>query len=103
MWGRGGIWSLRVRALLSPWRPISESRADKVLAKEDYASAGRWLKGAGDFSGRGRRLDSAESLRCAGRGVGPDACSSSETIRTGTNWSYDEAKRGVGYLGERIQ
>jgi hypothetical protein len=24
-------------------------------------------------------------------------------IRTSTNWSYDEAKRGVGYLGEQIQ
>jgi hypothetical protein len=24
-------------------------------------------------------------------------------IRTSTNWSYDEAKKGVGYLGAQIQ
>jgi hypothetical protein len=96
------IWSVRLHALLSPWRPITESMAGKALAEKDHASAGRWLKGAGDS------VDEA----AAWTGQSPSGAQAEAwdqmhavqaKIRAATNWSCDEAKRGVGYLGERIQ
>jgi hypothetical protein len=75
------------------------SMADKALAEKDHA---RWLKGAGDL------VDEA----AAWTGQSPQV----RRPRRGTRCmqvkrrfvlapigSYDEAKRGVGYLGERIQ
>jgi len=74
--------------------------ADKALADKDHAGAGRWLKTAGDS------VDGAAAW--TGRSPsGPQAeawdqmHALQEKIRTSANWSYDEAKRGVGYLAHR--
>ena len=76
--------------------------ADKALAAKDHASAGRWLKAAGNS------VD--EAAAWTGRspsGAQPEAWDQmhalQEKIRTSANWSYDEAKKGVGYLGAQIQ
>src|SRR5438552_17092237 len=76
--------------------------ADKALGDEDRAGAGRWLKAAGDSvdqaaarTGRspsGARAQAWDQMHAL-----------KPKIRISTNWSYDEAKKGVGYLGTQIQ
>jgi hypothetical protein len=78
------------------------SMADKALADKDHASAGRWLKAAGDSVDR-----AAAWTRRSPSGPQAEAWDQmhalQEKIRTSANWSYDEAKRGVSYLGAQIQ
>jgi hypothetical protein len=76
--------------------------ADKAVADKDRAGAARWLKAAGDC------VDDA--VGWTGQAPsGAQAQASDQThaleakIHTGANWTYDEAKRGVGYLGTQIQ
>jgi hypothetical protein len=78
------------------------SMADKALADKDHASAGRWLKAAGEsvdeaaaWTGRspsGAQAEAWDQMHAL-----------QAKIRTSANWSYDEAKKGVGYLGTQIQ
>jgi hypothetical protein len=78
------------------------SMADKALADKDRAGAGRWLKAAGDS------VDEAASWT----GQSPSGTQAQAwdqmhaleaKIRTSANWSYDEARKGIGYLGTQIQ
>ncbi len=85
-------------ALASHYRSL----ADKALADKDRAEAARWLKAAGDsvdeaaaWTGRSPSGAQAE--------VWDQMHALQAKIRTGANWSYDEAKKGVGYLGTQIQ
>jgi hypothetical protein len=78
------------------------SMADKALAEKDHAAAGLWLKAAVDsvdeaaaWTGRrpsGAQADAWDQMHAL-----------QAKIRTSANWSYDEAKKGVGYLGTQIQ
>jgi hypothetical protein len=75
--------------------------ADKALADKDHTNARRWLKAAGDsvdeaaaWTGRSPSGAQAEAW---------DRMHALQAkVRTGANWSYDEAKKGVGYLGAQI-
>jgi hypothetical protein len=78
------------------------SMADKALAEKNHAGAGRWLKAAGDsvdeataWTGRSPSGTQAEAW--------DQMHALQAKIRTSANWSYDEAKKGVGYLGAQIQ
>ena len=78
------------------------SMADKALADKNHAGAGRWLKAAGDsvdeataWTGRSPSGTQAEAW--------DQMHALQAKIRTSANWSYDEAKKGVGYLGAQIQ
>jgi hypothetical protein len=76
--------------------------AAQALADKDRASAGRWLKAAGDsvdeaaaWTGRspsGAQAEAWDQMHAL-----------QAKIRTSANWSYDEARKGVGYLGAQIQ
>jgi len=76
--------------------------ADNALANKEHDNAGRWLKAAADsvddaagWAGQERPTAQVEAR---------DQVHALEAkIRNGTNWSYDEAKKGVGYLGSQIQ
>ena len=85
-------------ALASHYRSL----ADKALADKDRAGAARWLKAASDC------VDDA----MAWTGQAPSGAQAQASdqmhaleakIHTGANWTYDEARRGVGYLGTQIQ
>ncbi len=85
-------------ALASHYRSLAE----KAVADKDRAGAARWLKAAGDC------VDNA----MAWTGQAPSGAQAQASdqmhaleakIHTGANWTYDEAKRGVGYLGTQIQ
>lgn len=85
-------------ALASHYR----SMADSALANKDRAAAGRWLKAAGDSVDEaafwtGKSPSGAQAL------AWDQMHALQAKIRVGTNWSYDEAKKGVGYLGTQIQ
>src|SRR5262249_51195070 len=74
----------------------------KALADKDHAGPGRWLKTAGDsvdgataWTGRSPSGTQAEAW--------DQMNALQEKTRTSANWSYDEAKRGVSYLGAQIQ
>jgi hypothetical protein len=76
--------------------------ADNALAEKDRSGAARWLKAAGDS------VDQAASWT----GQSPSGAQAQAwdqmhalqaKIRTSANWSYDEARKGVGYLGSQIQ
>ena len=76
--------------------------ADGALAAKDRGAAARWLKAAGDS------VDEAASWT----GQSPSGAQAEAwdqmhalqaKIRTSANWSYDEARKGVGYLGSQIQ
>jgi hypothetical protein len=78
------------------------SMANIALADMDHAGAGRWLKAAGDsvdeataWTGRtpsGAQAEAWDQMHAL-----------QAKIRTSANWSYDEARKGVGYLGTQIQ
>lgn len=78
------------------------SMATQALTNKNRADAGRWLEAAGNS------VDEAASWT----GQSPSGAQAQmwdqmhalkAKIRTGANWSYAEAKKGVGYLGEQIQ
>lgn len=78
------------------------SMADKALAEKDRAGAARWLKAAGDsvdqaavwtgHSPSGAQAEAWDQMHAL-----------QAKIRTSAGWSYEEAKKGVGYLGAQIQ
>jgi hypothetical protein len=78
------------------------SMADKALADKDRTKAARWLKAAGDSvdeasawtgeSPSGQQAEAWDQMHAL-----------QAKIRTSANWSYDEARKGVGYLGAQIQ
>lgn len=78
------------------------SMADKALVDKDRAGAGRWLKAAGNSVD-----DAAAWTGRSPSGAQAEAWDQMHAlqakIRTGANWSYDEAKKGVGYLGTQMQ
>ena len=76
--------------------------ASKALAAKDRSDAGRWLKAAGDS------VDEA----AAWTGQSPSGAEAQawdqmhalqEKIRTSADWSTEEARKGIGYLGTQIQ
>jgi hypothetical protein len=85
-------------ALASHYRSL----ADKAVSDKDRAGAARWLKAAGDsvddaMAWTGQAPSGAQALAS-------DQMHALEAkIHAGANWSYDEARRGVGYLGTQIQ
>jgi hypothetical protein len=85
-------------ALAAPYR----SMADRALADKDRADAGRWLKAVGDSvdeaaAWTGRSPSGAQAQ------VWDQMHAFQAKIRTSANWSSDEAKKGIGYLGTQIQ
>jgi hypothetical protein len=85
-------------ALASHYR----SMANQALADKDRAGAVRWLKAAGDCvdeaaAWTGRTPSGAEAQ------VSDQMHALQAKIRTSANWSYDEGKKGIGYLGTQIQ
>lgn len=78
------------------------SMAGTALANKDRANATRWLKAAGDSVDEAA-FWSGESPSGAQAQVRDKMHALQAKIRTGANWSYDEAKKGVGYLGTQIQ
>ena len=78
------------------------SMADKALANKDRADAGRWLKAAGDSVDEAAAW-TGQSPSGAQAQVWDQMHALQAKIRTSANWSYDEAKKGVGYLGTQIQ
>ena len=76
--------------------------ADKALANKEHDNAGRWLKAAADSVNDAAGWAGQE--RPTAQVQARDQVHALEAkIRNGTNWSYDEAKKGVGYLGSQIQ
>ena len=78
------------------------SMADKALTDKDRADGGRWLKAAGDSvdeatAWTGRSPSGAQAQ------VWDQMHALQAKIHTSADWSYDEAKKGVGYLGTQIQ
>jgi hypothetical protein len=78
------------------------SLADKALADKNRADAGRWLKAAGDSVDEAAAW-TGQSPSGAQAQVWDQMHALQAKIRTSANWSYDEAKKGVGYLGTQIQ
>jgi hypothetical protein len=78
------------------------SMADKALADKDHAGAGRWLKAAGGSVDEARAW-TGQSPSGAQAEAWDQMHALQAKIRTSANWSYDEAKKGVGYLGAQIQ
>jgi hypothetical protein len=78
------------------------SLADKALADKDRADAGRWLKAAGDSVDEAA-VWTGQSPSGAQAQVWDQMHALQAKIRTGANWSYDEAKKGIGYLGTQMQ
>lgn len=76
--------------------------ADKALTNKEHANAGRLLKAAADslddaVGWTGQTPSSAQAQAW-------DQIHALQTkIRNGANWSYGEAKKGIGYLGTQIQ
>jgi hypothetical protein len=76
--------------------------ANEALAKKQHDNAGRWLKAAADavddatrWTGRNPPTMQAEAR---------DQVHALETkIHSGANWTYDEGRKGVGYLGTQIE
>ncbi len=78
------------------------SMADMALTAKDRADGGRWLKAAGESvdeatAWTGRSPSGAQAQ------VWDQMHALQAKIHTSADWSYDEAKKGVGYLGTQIQ
>ncbi|MBF6569695.1 MAG: hypothetical protein IVW54_12565 [Candidatus Binataceae bacterium] len=76
--------------------------ADKSLADNHHAAAGRWLKASADS------VDDAAGWvgqsPTTAQAVARDQVRALENkIRNGATWTTGEAKKGVGYLGSQIQ
>jgi hypothetical protein len=70
------------------------------VANKDRANAGRWLKAAGDSvdEAAARTVQSPSGAQAQ---VWDQMHALQAKIRTSANCSYDEAKKGVGYLARR--
>jgi hypothetical protein len=76
--------------------------ADRALAHQEHASAGRWLKAASDYVDDASHWSGQQPPTAQAQAE--DQIHALEAkIRSGANWSASEAKRGVGYLGTQIQ
>lgn len=78
------------------------SMADKALADKNRADAGRWLKAAGDSVDEAAAW-TGQSPSGAQAQVWDQMHALQSKMRTSANWSYGEAKKGIGYLGTQIQ
>ncbi len=78
------------------------SMARTALTNKDRAGAGRWLKAAGDSVDEAA-VWTGKSPSGTQAQVWDQMHALQAKIRTGANWSYGEAKNGVGYLGTQIQ
>jgi len=76
--------------------------ADEAIANKEHDNAGRWLEAAADSVGDAARW-TGQKPPTAQAGAWDQADALETKIRSGTNWTYDEAKKGVGYLGTQIQ
>lgn len=85
-------------ALASHYR----SMATEALANKDRSDAARWLEAAGDSVDQAT-VWTGESPSGAQAQVSDQMHAVQARIRTDANWSYAEAKKGVGYLGSQIQ
>lgn len=85
-------------ALASHYR----SMADQALADKDRAGAARWLKAAGDCVDEAATW-TGQSPSGAQAQVWDQMHALQAKIHTSANWTMDEAKKGVGYLGTQIQ
>jgi hypothetical protein len=75
--------------------------ADEAIANKEHDNAGRWLEAAADSVDDAARWTGQKPPTAQAEA---DQAHALETkIRSGTNWTYDEAKKGVGYLGTQIQ
>jgi hypothetical protein len=76
--------------------------ADNALANKEHDNAGRWLKAAADSvdDAAGWAGQQPPTAQVQAR---DQVNALAAKIRNGTNWSYEEAKKGVGYLGSQIQ
>ncbi len=78
------------------------SMANRALADKDRADAARWLKAAGDCVDEAAAW-TGQSPSGAQAQVSDQMHALQAKIRSSANWSYDEAKKGIGYLGTQIQ
>lgn len=76
--------------------------ADEALANQQHNAAGRWLKAAADAvddaTGWAGQMPPTAQVEARDQIHALEA-----KIRNGTDWSYAEAKKSVGYLGSQIQ
>jgi hypothetical protein len=75
--------------------------AREAIANKQHDEAGRWLKAAADAVEDATRWtgEKPPTVQAEAR----DQVHALETkIRSGANWTYDEGKKGVGYLGTQI-
>jgi len=78
------------------------SLADKALAERNRPDAVRWLKASSNsvdeaLAWTGQAPSSAQAQ------LSDQMHALQQKIHTSANWSFDEAKKGVGYLGTQIQ
>lgn len=78
------------------------SMADRALADKDRANAARWLKAASDSVDEAAAW-TGQSPSGAQAQVWDQTHALQTKLRAGANWSYSEAKTGVGYLGTQIE
>ncbi len=76
--------------------------AEKAVTNKEHDNAGRWLKAAADSLDDAMRW-TGQKPPTAQAQAWDQVHALQAKIRTGANWSYDEAKKGVGYLGNQIQ
>jgi hypothetical protein len=76
--------------------------ADEALANKEHDNAGRWLEAAADSVDAAARWTGQKPPTAQAEAW--DQVHALETkIRSGTNWTYDEAKKGMSHLGSQIQ
>ena len=76
--------------------------ADEAVRNRQHDDAGRWLKAAADSVDEATRW-TGQNPPTAQAEAWDQVHALENKICSGTNWTYDEAKKGVGYLGTQIQ
>ncbi len=105
--GRGDVTSRRDLNLTFAQADLAlaahyRAMADSAIAAKQHDNAGRWLKAASDYVENASQW--AGQPPPTVQSEAQDQARALETkIRRGANWTYDEAKKGVGYLGTQIQ
>jgi hypothetical protein len=78
------------------------ARANEAIVNKERDNAGHWLQAAADSVDDAARWTGQKPLTA--QAAAWDQAHALETkIRSGTNWTYDEAKKDVGYIGSQIQ
>jgi hypothetical protein len=76
--------------------------AREAIANHQHDEAGRWLKAAADAVDDATRWTGRKPATVQAQAR--DQVHALEAkIRSGANWTYDEGKKGVGYLGTQIE